>query len=81
MGEDGIEIRLIADAIGRRCGVPVRSLSRQQAQEHFGPLAAFVGGDTLCTAAATRQRLEWHPRGSGLIADVERADLAAGLPG
>ncbi len=80
VAEEAIAVRPIAESIGRGLGVPVRSLSPEEAPVHFGPLAMFVGGDILGSGAKTRERLGWHPTGPGLIADLERVDFAASAP-
>ncbi len=64
----------IAAAIGRGLRVPVVALSPEEAERHFGWLAMFVGLDMPATSAWTRKRLDWHPTGPGLIADLEAMD-------
>ena len=77
VAEDGIPVRAIAEAIGRGLGVPVRSLSPEEAAAHFGWMAGFASMDMLASSALTQARLGWHPTGPGLIADLERMDYAA----
>ncbi len=72
VAEEGISMREIAEVIGRGLKVPVVSLSREEAQAHFGWLAMFVSYDMPACSAQTRQRLGWHPTGPGLIADLEQ---------
>ena len=69
--EEGVPVRAIAEVISRGLGVPVRSLTPEEAAEHFGWLAGFAGMDMPATSAATRERTGWHPTGPGLIADLE----------
>ena len=70
VAEEGVPLREIAEAIGRGLKVPVVSKSPQQAGEHFGWLAPFVGFDMPASSALTQQRLGWRPAGPGLIADL-----------
>lgn len=77
VAEEGIPVRAIAEAIGRGLGVPVRSLSPEDAAAHFGWMAGFATMDMLATSTLTQKRLGWHPTGPGLIADLERMDYAA----
>jgi len=70
VAEEGVPLREIAEAIGRGLEVPVVSKSPEEAGEHFGWLAHFVGSDLPASSALTQQRLEWRPRGPGLIADL-----------
>ncbi|WP_036166115.1 SDR family oxidoreductase [Massilia sp. 9096] len=62
VAEEGVTLRAIAEAIGRRLGVPVVSLSREDAGDHFGWLAFFVGLDMPASSALTRARLHWRPK-------------------
>jgi len=72
VAEEGIAVRDIADVIGRGFGVPVVSLSAEEASGHFGWLAPFAGMDLPASSAQTRAKLGWHPAGPGMIADLER---------
>jgi nucleoside-diphosphate-sugar epimerase len=70
VAEEGVPLRAIAKAIGRGLNVPVVSKSPEEASEHFGWLAHFVGFDVPASSVLTQQRLGWHPTGPGLIADL-----------
>jgi len=71
VGEEGVRMSDIAEAIGRRCKVPARSLTAEAAPAYFGWLAMFVGRDGRASSTLTQQRLNWRPTGPGLIADIE----------
>lgn len=70
IGEEGVRIRDLAEAIGRRLGVPVTSLSPERAEEHFGFLTGFIGMDMPASSTLTRQLLDWEPTGPTLLEDV-----------
>ncbi len=72
VGEEGVQLRDIAEVIGRGLKVPVVAMSPEEAPAHFGWFAMFVGLDMPASSAQTQQRLGWHPTGPGLIADLER---------
>lgn len=72
VAEEGIAARDIAEVIGRGLKMPAVSLSPEEAPAHFGWLSAFIGLDMPASSALTQQRLEWHPAGPGLIADLEQ---------
>jgi nucleoside-diphosphate-sugar epimerase len=72
VAEEGVPLRDIAEAIGRGLKLPVVSLSSEQADEHFGWLAAFVGFDLPASSALTQKRLGWRPTGPGLLSDLDR---------
>ena len=64
-------MRDIAEAIGRRLKLPVKSIAPEEAQAYFGWLAMFAGRDVPASSAQTRKKLGWNPKGPGLIADLE----------
>jgi nucleoside-diphosphate-sugar epimerase len=74
--EEGIACRDIAKVIGAGLNVPVKSIAAEEAADHFGWLGAFAGMDLPASSAWTRQALDWHPAGPGLIADLERMDYS-----
>jgi len=78
VAEEGVAMRDIAEAIGRRLGLPVRSVAPEQAQAVFGWLAMFAGHDMPASSEQTRRELGWQPTGPTLIADLERLQLADG---
>ncbi len=75
--EEGLSARDIAAVVGNGLGVPVVSLSPEQAGEHFGWLGWAVGLDMPASSAWTRERLGWRPVGPGMIADLEQMDYGA----
>lgn len=77
VAEEGIAMRRIAEVVGASLGLPVRSISADEAEAHFGWFALFAGLDLPAVSELTRQRLGWTPVGPGLIEDLERMDDAA----
>ena len=76
VAEEGVPMRAVAEAIGRRLSLPVRSIAAAEAPAYFGWLAMFAGLDMPASSAQTRKKLGWEPTGPGLIADLERLQLA-----
>lgn len=74
--EEGVPLRDIAETIGKGLGVPVVSLSRAEAAEHFTWLAHFAGLDMPASSEWTRKTLGWEPTGPGLIEDLSNMDYA-----
>ncbi|WP_157220176.1 SDR family oxidoreductase [Flavisphingomonas formosensis] len=74
VAEEGVSLRAIAETIGQRLALPVASLAPDEAEAHFGWLAAFAERDLPASSALTQQRLDWQPTGPGLIADLERLE-------
>lgn len=73
VGEEGIRSRDIAQALGRGMNLPVVSIDPGQAEAHFGWMAMFTSLDMPASSAWTQARLDWHPAGPSLIADLDEA--------
>lgn len=71
VAEEGVPMRDIAGAIGKRLNLPVKSIAPDEAQAVFGWLAMFAGHDMPASSAQTRETLGWNPTGPGLIADLD----------
>src|ERR1700677_7215 len=76
VAEEGVSMRDIAEAIGRRLKLPVKSIAPEAAPAFFGWLAMFAGHDVPASSAQTRRRLGWEPTGPGLITDLEALRLS-----
>ena len=72
VAEEGVPIRQVANVIGRHLDLPVVAISREDAAEHFGFLAAIIGADVPASSALTRELLAWRPTQPGLIDDIEQ---------
>jgi hypothetical protein len=68
--------QLFAEAIGRQTGMPARSLTPEEAEDHFGPLAMWVGNNGPVSNKWTRDTLGWTPTHLGIVADIERPDYS-----
>ncbi|MBK0379355.1 SDR family oxidoreductase [Mucilaginibacter segetis] len=68
--EEGIAMRDIAEAIGKRLGLPVKSVSVDEAGAHFGWFAHMAGLDCPASSALTQACLGWQPVQQTLIADI-----------
>lgn len=77
VAESGVPFRMIAEAIGRQLGVPVQSLTPEEAATHFGPLAMWVAGNGPATSQRTKERLGWKPKEADLISDIDHPDYFA----
>ncbi len=81
VGEEGVAIRDIAEAIGEGLQLPVISIPDEQAGAHFGFLASFLGLDIPASSELTRELLSWEPTGPGLIADLTDGHYLAAAAG
>jgi nucleoside-diphosphate-sugar epimerase len=70
--DEAVSSRRIAEAIGMKLGVPVRSIPPERVTEHFGWIGAFFSIDKPASSAKTRGLVGWKPTQIGLIQDLER---------
>lgn len=80
VADEGVPVRDIAEVIGRRLNLPVKSIDPQDAA-HFGFLSASVGLDNPTSSTLTRQLLDWQPDHEGLLDDLQQGhyfDASAG---
>lgn len=68
--EEGITMREIAETIGERLSLPVKSIPSSEAPSHFGWMAMAVTLDNRASSRATRALLGWTPREPGLLEDM-----------
>lgn len=68
--EEGVPLRDIAEVLGRRLMLPVKSIAPEQTEASFGWLGAFIGRDAPASSELTRKRLAWKPKERGLLADL-----------
>lgn len=68
--DEGDAVRDIAAVIGRRLGLPVRSLP----EESFGPLGAIFAMDQPSSSTHTQQALGWKPTHPKLLSDLENLE-------
>ncbi|MEW4370206.1 SDR family oxidoreductase [Paenibacillus kandeliae] len=71
VGESSIEFKIIAGVIGRHLNVPVKSITAEQAKEHFGWINFAASADTPISSDLTQQWLHWKPVHQGLLEDLE----------
>jgi nucleoside-diphosphate-sugar epimerase len=75
--EEGIAFKEIAEAIGKNLGLPVKSVTPEEAPEYLNFLAMFAAADNPVSSELTRQRFGWEPQGAGLIADINEGHYFA----
>ena len=63
--------QMIAEIIGRHLHLPVVSISRGEADAHFGWMAHFFSFDVPASSEQTREWLGWRPTHSSLVADLD----------
>ena len=69
VGDEGVPVREIAEAIGRRLNLPARSVP---AGEYEGMMVPLLSTDMPASSAITQELLAWKPTHPGLIEDIEQ---------
>jgi nucleoside-diphosphate-sugar epimerase len=69
--DEGVPFRDIAGVIGRHLGLPVTSVSGDEADAYFGWFTMFASIDVPASSALTRKWLGWHPEHPALIPDLD----------
>lgn len=77
VGEDGVAMRDIAEAIGAGLKLPVESIPPAAAASYFGRMAGLAAMDLAASGDWTQQQLGWVPAGPGLLADLHNMDYRA----
>jgi nucleoside-diphosphate-sugar epimerase len=72
VGDEGVPIREVAEAIAAHLDIPAVSVTSEQIGEYLGFLGGFWGFDGPATAKITRDLLGWEPTGPGLLADLQQ---------
>ena len=76
VGEGGVALRDIAEAIGAGLNMLVESVTPEQAPEYFGWMAHLATIDLAASSTLTRQRLGWNPTGPDLLTDLRNMDYS-----
>jgi nucleoside-diphosphate-sugar epimerase len=69
VGDEGVPMRAIAEAIGRHLNLPVRSVP---VEEFGGMPAPLLSTDMPASSTITQELLGWTPTHPGLIEDIEQ---------
>ena len=77
VGEEGVALRDIAEAIGAGLKMPVQSIAPEAAAAYFGGFANLVTLDLAASSALTRRQLGWNPTGPDLLTDLRDMDYGA----
>jgi nucleoside-diphosphate-sugar epimerase len=75
VGEEGVPLSDIAQAIGERLKMRVESITAEDAPEYFGWLAHLSTIDLAASSAWTRAQLGWNPGGPNLLTDLRNMEL------
>lgn len=70
VGEEGVQTRVIAEAVGATLGLLVVSIDPADAVDHFGFIGRFFSAEMTASSAATRAAYGWDPTGPTLVEDI-----------
>ena len=70
VGEEEIAFKTIAEAIGKQLNIPLKSVTQEEAADHFGWFAGFAALDCPASSKITQETLNWHPERSTLLEDM-----------
>ena len=68
VGDEGVPVREIAEALGRHLNLPARSLP---AADFPGMIGQLLGTDMPASSAITQELMGWKPTHPGLIEDID----------
>lgn len=72
VGEEGIPMKEIAEAVGQSLGIPTVTKTAEEAQAHFNGFMAYATAvDNPSSSKKTQEELGWTPTGRKLLADIE----------
>lgn len=74
VGDEGLPFRRIAQIMGDKLGLPVASVTLQEARRRLGWLAPFAAVDNPATSSLTQEELGWTPLGPSLEQDLNSSD-------
>lgn len=70
VGEEGVPLREIAEALAVRLGLPATSMSADDLAAKIPFVGRFLGVDATASSQLTRQRFDWTPSGPTLLDDI-----------
>jgi len=68
--EEGIPMREVAEAIGSGLGLPVNSVTSDEAADYFGPLAQLAALDLAASGEFTAPKTRMDSQRPGLLTDL-----------
>jgi len=71
VADEGVAFRDIAESVGRHLNLPTKSITAEEAPEHFGFLAPLSVLDDATSSERTQKILDWHPVQKDLLADLD----------
>ncbi|HET9186832.1 MAG TPA: SDR family oxidoreductase [Acidothermaceae bacterium] len=70
VGEEGVPLRQVAEALGDRLGLPTKSMPAEHASAEMPFVGRYLGVDAPASSQLTRERFGWTPVGPTLLDDI-----------
>jgi nucleoside-diphosphate-sugar epimerase len=74
VAEEGVSMRDIAAVIAEGLGIPLRSITPEEAKDYYGWFALFAQMDNPSSSTITRWELGWEPTGPTMFEDMRNED-------
>jgi nucleoside-diphosphate-sugar epimerase len=71
IAEPGVSVKEIAEVIGKTLGLPVVSLTAEEAAKRYQFLSMVMGLDRPVSGEWTKKTLGWEPTQPTLLKDIE----------
>jgi hypothetical protein len=65
-----VNLKEMAELIGEKLNVPVKSVPQEKAMEHFGFPGLLAGFQQNISNEITKKQTGWEPKQPGLLADM-----------
>ena len=72
--DQGIPTKTFLKIIADRLSLPMKTLTKEEAAEHYGFFAFVMNLDTIVSDKITRDKLGYVPAGPGLLEDLETSE-------
>ena len=72
--DEGVPTKAFLQAIADRLDLPMKSLSKEEAAQHYGFIGVVMGLDTIVSDQITREKLGYEPTGPGLVEDLQTSE-------
>ncbi|CAK7236555.1 hypothetical protein SCUCBS95973_009646 [Sporothrix curviconia] len=69
-GEQGVQVKVLAETIGKELGLPVESIEGPAAMEHFKWFMLPCTTDNIVSSEKTQKALGWTPKGATLLEEL-----------
>lgn len=73
IGEEGIKMHDIAEMIGEKLNIPVKSISAEEAPKYLEWMTGIVGSEESATAYKTKEQLDWTPIHPSFIENMKES--------